>query len=227
MNREEFSKTLLQAFGGARSKDGGEYYVFHGNVVHMLAHCLESIAAGFTSRSFPELYKLLAPEDPDVLHEEVRQLHLCVGRLLNRINENEPLDQPHDTTVFESLSAVGWENTTQRARTAWLSMLGLYHLSRVWVIGRQAHYVGSGMVATSETIGQAADQLFRIQSQSLTPEADGAAAVRAATKYALWCGLRLYDIQDAVRHVAVSEKVDEKIDFSAMSRVAENGDAHE
>ena len=143
-------------------------------------------------------------------------MHLVVGEFLENIDIRSQDNALVDSDIFEALDSAGWQEVPVAARTTWLAMLGLYHLSRVWVVGRQRLEHGNLPAIAFETVAQSAGQMLRIRDQGLTPVVDGLAAIRAAAHYGLLCGLSIDDMTLAVRQAAVSTDTKQPLDTMSL-----------
>lgn len=183
-----------------------------GNVIVMLGHCMDTLAMGCASRSWPELFAYLGKTmTPEEIQAGISSMHRVVGRYLKAIDNVPDLDEEMDTTFFQTLDSSGWKDVAIESRTAYLAMVGLYHLSRVWVVGRQHHEFGMSPPIAFETVAQSAGHLLRQFDQGVSSLEDGHASVQAATKYALSCGLTASEIEHAVREALISNRAAEPI----------------
>jgi hypothetical protein len=199
--RAELEKSLLRGYLGFRAQSSGQdFQNLQADVVVMLGHCMRSIASACINQSWPELFELMAEgHEKDELLEEVRQMHLKIGSFLERIDTPLSDSKALDATIYETLEAIKWEEVPLRARTTWLAMLGLYHLSRVWVISRQRLALGMQPAIAFDTVAQSAGHLMRMYDQNLSPKQDAIAAIRAATQHAVRCGVDIEDLLGVVR----------------------------
>lgn len=215
--RAQLRDSLMANYFALRPQSGGgDFKNMQGDVIVMLGNCMSLMAAGCYNRSWPQLFALLEQVHDGDLTEDVRRMHLVVAEFLKNIDIRAKDDDVVDTTIFEALDRAGWEDIPVAARTAWLAMLGLYHLSRVWVVGRQRLEHGYLPAVAFETVAQAAGQMMRIRDQKLDTFTDGAAAIRAATHYGLLCGLTVEDMVNAVRQAAVSTDTKQPLDTMSL-----------
>lgn len=215
--RAQLRDALMSNYFALRPQSGGgDFKNMQGDVLVMLGNCMSLMAAGCYNRSWPQLFSMLEQVHGGDLTEDVRKMHLTVAQFLKNIDIRAKDSDVVDATIFEAMDRAGWEKIPVPARTAWLAMLGLYHLSRVWVVGRQRLEHGDLPAIAFETVAQAAGQMMRIRDQKLDTFTDGAAAMRAATHYALLCGLSVEDMVSAVRQAAVTTDTKQPLDTMSL-----------
>lgn len=217
----EHAPLLIKNFIAAKALNTeGQPENYQANVIVMLGHCMSLMAAGCHRRSWPDLFELLEKTStgPEIA-DAVREMHYVVGRFLKEIDRRPDPNEEVDTTIFQALDNANWKDIPVEGRTAWLAMLGLYHLSRVWVVGRQWHALGSYPGVAFDTVAQSAGLLLRTYDQGISIEEDATAALTAAVHYAKRSGQSADEIMATVKEAIRTTKTSSPVDSIAMRNI--------
>jgi hypothetical protein len=183
---------LTERFVAARAKDDGKWHNPQADVTVMMEYMFEHVAASLRAKQWPEVVELLAGADPveqhEFIEEECRLVHNTVHEFIRAAFDPTP-EQASHAVFMQTLDEVGWRDLRPEAKVMYLYMLGLFHLSRCWVIGRQSFALGMSPAADVRDIMAAAGIEFRMYDQNVTPKHEGALIVKDAVHYAASIGL--------------------------------------
>jgi len=201
---EQLRQRLTENFIARRAVDEGFVHNPQADVTVMMKHMLEHVGAAMYSQAWPEVFAKLAvsagvtPEQ--LVAQDCRLAHNAVYEFI-RATYYPPEGHVHHMTFMETLDETGWRDVSYEGRMAYLYSLGLYILSRCWVIGRQSQAIGMPPACDFQDIAVAAGIEIRLFDQDLDPKQDAATVVREAAKYAMHLGLRKEDVDNVVNSV--------------------------
>lgn len=203
---QNVKRRLTEKFVAARTPGGG-WHNPQADVTVMMEYMFEHVSAALRSKQWPEAVSLLAGKaavDEDVfVEEDCREVHNAVYAFIGaafRPNEEQASHQ----VFMETLDDVGWRELKLEAKIMYMYMLGLFHLSRCWVIGRQSLELGISPAADVRDVMAAAGIEFRMYDQDITPKQEGAAVVRDAVHFAATMNLTEQEVQKIVSDVYLS-----------------------
>jgi hypothetical protein len=201
---EQLKQRLTENFISRRATDEGFIHNPQADVTVMMKYMLEHVAAALHKQAWPEVFNKLAalrgvPVEQFV-SEDCRLAHNAVYEFIRDTYYMRPDHETH-MTFMETLDATGWRDVSYEGRMAYLYALGLFHLSRCWVIGRQSQTLGLPPACDFQDIAVAAGIEIRMFDQDIDPKQEAAAVVREAVKYALHLGLRKEDVDGIVSSV--------------------------
>lgn len=192
---------LTERFVAARATDDSNWHNPQADVTVMMEYMFEHVVASLRANQWPEVVELLAGSDQleqrEFVEEDCRQVHTAVHAFIGAAFVPTPQQASH-TVFMETLDDVGWRDLKVEAKVMYLYMLGLFHLSRCWVIGRQSLSLGMSPAADVRDIMAAAGIEFRMCDQDITPKYEGAAIVRDAVHYASSIGLTETEVHKIV-----------------------------
>lgn len=194
---------LTKKFVAARCRNdsSGSIHNPQADVSVMMAYMFEHIEAAFRQNAWPELIDFMVEkvgDDKNVfVGEQVRQVHLLVGEYVK--SAYVPTEEQKTHMTFEqTLNSMGWHEQPVGARITYLYMVGLFHLSRCWVIGRQSNELGLLPDQSFESIATAAGVELRMFDQQINPTTEAVNSLRDAVAYAQQLGLSRKEICEEV-----------------------------
>lgn len=199
-------KVLLNGYTAMRPLENEEFYNPQADVIYMLAYVLRTVEANFQTDNWPDLTEFLTEdkgEKPDEIFEQLRQMHLTVGRMVAWITHEHPEEGPK--TIYEAMDQAGWMDIPRNARVGYLAMLGLTMLARVWVVGKQGHLVGNSPSKPIDKVAEATSQIMRMADQSVNPIQEANRVLAAAVQHAASLGMPMSVILQTVNNVLASE----------------------
>jgi len=204
--RAKLRASLLNGYTAMRPVDGEEFYNPQADILYMLPYVMRTLEANFQSDNWPDLTEFLTEdkgEKPDEIFEQLRQMHLTVGRMVAWISKENP--QSEARTIYEAMDEAGWMDTPRNARVGYLAMLGLTMLARVWVAGKQSHAVGRSPSKPIDKVAEATSQIMRMADQQVNPVQEANRVLTAAVQHAGSLGMPMSVILQTVNNVLASE----------------------
>lgn len=220
MDKEALRKNLLNGYTAMRPVDGEEFYNPQADMLYMLPYVMRTLEANFQSNNWPDLTEFLTEdkgEKPDEIFEQLRQMHLTVGRMVAWISKEDP--QSEATTIYEAMDEAGWLDAPRNARVGYLAMLGLTMLARVWVAGKQAHAVGRSPSKPIDKVAEATSQVMRMADQQVNPIREANRVLRAAVQHAASLGLPPDVILNSVSNALASEEGADPADACDLNKI--------
>jgi len=199
-------KVLLNGYTAMRPLENEEFYNPQADVIYMLAYVMRTIEANFQTDNWPDLTEFLIEEKgekPDEIFEQLRQMHLTVGRMVAWITHENPEEEVK--TIYEAMDQAGWMDIPRNARVGYLAMLGLTMLSRVWVVGKQGHMIGNAPSKPINKVAEATSQIMRMADQQVNPIQEANRVLQAAVQHAAALGMPMSVILQTVNNVLASE----------------------
>jgi hypothetical protein len=198
---------LTEKFVAARAKDDGHWHNPQADVTVMMEYMFEHVAAALRSKQWPEVVSLLAGkaavDEHTFVEEDCRAVHNAVHSFIAAAFMPTP-EQASHAVFMETLDEVGWRDLKLEAKVMYMYMLGLFHLSRCWVIGRQSYSLGIPPAADVTDIMAAAGVEFRMYDQDVTPKFEASQIISDAVHYAASLNLTESEVSDIVRSVYLS-----------------------
>ena len=213
---------ILANITGFRTDASKDFASPDQNVIFMLGHMVRMVAGGCQAEFWPELMDANSngPEDRLQLHKEVAEVHKTVIKFIGWINNTFPApNEMVPSTILEALEEVKWSELTQRGRQVYCSQMGLYLLSRFWVLGKTMHLLGSTPTRPFEMVCEVAAQVMRNEDQKTSPRSDANAALQAAVQFADRCGMSVDDIRKQVE-VAFTQLSEDASVSDGLSRAS-------
>lgn len=203
---QSLRKLLLNGYTAMRPLENDEFYNPQADMTYMLAYVMRTIEANFQTNNWPDLMEFLTEdkgEDQDEIMEQLRQMHLTVGRMIAWITHENP--QEEVKTIYEAMDQAGWMDIPRNARVGYLSMLGLTILARVWVVGKQGHLVGNSPKKPIDKVAEATSQIMRMADQQVNPVQEANRVLTAAVQHACSLGMPMSVVLQTVNNVLASE----------------------
>lgn len=203
---QSLRKLLLNGYTAMRPLENDEFYNPQADVTYMLAYVMRTIESSFQTNNWPDLTEFLTEdkgEDPDEIFEQLRQMHLTVGRMIAWITHENP--QEEVKTIYEAMDQAGWMDIPRNARVGYLSMLGLTILARVWVVGKQGHLIGNSPKKPIDKVAEATSQVMRMVDQQVNPSLEAVRVLTAAVQHAGSLGMPMSVVLQTVNNVLASE----------------------
>jgi len=191
---QELHERLTQKFLAARCRNdsSGSIHNPQADVSVMMAFMFEHIEAAFKQNAWPELTGFLigksGVDKNDFVAEHVRNVHLLVADYIKAAYVPTEEQKLH-MTFEQTLDSLGWHSQPMAARVAYVYMLGLFHMSRCWVIGRQSNELGISPERGFEDIAAAAGVELRMYDQRINPTIEARNTLRDSVVYAQQLGM--------------------------------------
>lgn len=203
---DEFSKSLYGGYGRMRAAGDnyGHFLNVQADVRNILGEAIKMTHAAMNSNSWPDLVAALTDantSEKDVLVHAARAGRAVYDFCVRACNPTVA----DDFDIRDTLREVNWSDVPEKGRAAFLSMLGLFVLSRVWVLCRQETGLGSPANVTIEPIAVAAGQAMRMWDQNIDPIDEAIDSLTYATRHAMACGLSRDAAVELVTKIATSK----------------------
>lgn len=227
---EQLKQRLTENFIARRATNENFVHNPQADVTVMMKYTLEHVAAALYKNAWPEvtnkLSALLGKTAEQFVADDCRKAHNAVYEFIRATYYPQEGHASH-MTFMETLDDVGWRDVSYEGRMAYLYALGLFYLSRCWVIGRQSQALGMPPACDFQDIAVAAGIEIRLFDQDIDPKQDAATVVREAVKYAMQLGLRKEDVDSIASSVFLDPATSKTApDLRALGHLHAEADKH-
>lgn len=214
---------IMQHIAMVRATGDGGLMNLQGHLLHLVPHCAKYMALGCRTQSWPQLFSFLErarPAGSPPLLDELRAMHLTLFRFIDAAASEDPeveKEVAKHSSFYQTLDMVGWGDVPIAGRVGYLSMLGLYIASRMWVLNRQ--YVNAPYLAQDrpyDVVCKAAADVLQAYDQRTTTKAQAIPLVIEAAIYCRSTGVSLDDVKKAAE-IAYLSNMREVPDVSVLS----------